>query len=404
MIKKTSLLFAILVLIFSSCAREETQTAAKPVVSESPSRIDNYKIGVILPLTGKYSIYGESTLHGIECAAGIYSPCESKIKAQLIIKDDAGLADRAVLAVEDLVKNEHVSVIIGPLSSASIEAAAKKAQELGVPLISLSQREGISQIGDNIFSVALTAQSQVNEIVNYAVKVKKLKSFAVVYPMTASGETYKNLFTNAIAKTNGKIVFSEAYGETTLDFGSIFRKQKQKFDAIFLPDSYRAVGYITSTMLLEGFEGVQLLGISRWNNSELIERGGDALQGAVFVDGFFDSGKEAEVQRFVSSFNQVYKINPTILEAQGYDACTLASKALLSTGGAHPLDVKNALMTQPETEGATGQIGFDSNREIIRRLFLLTVKESNIVELQNPNFTPIKRDKYGTPIPQETTP
>lgn len=398
----------IMLLIFISlsisCGRTGTTTS---ITKLEFHRGDNYKIGVILPLSGRYSIYGESTLNGIECAVGIFPPCEGPIKAELIIKDDKGLSDIAALAVEELMKKEKVSVIIGPLSSSSIEAAAQKAQELGIPLISLSQKEEITQMGDFAFSVAMTAKSQVKEIVNWAINTKKLKTFAVLYPMTPFGTVYKQLFTEAVRNSNGKIVLSEGYSETTLDFGDIFKKSNAKFDALFIPDSYRAVGYLSSAMLLEGIEGVQLLGISRWNNKEIVERGGKALQGAVFVDGFFDSSKASSVQKFVSMFKQAYKINPTILEAQGFDAARLAAKALQSTGGAHPVDVRNALAVSPDVNGSTGETGFDQNREVIKRMFLLTVKDEYIVELEVAGRIPVPKDKYGDPIenkPENKTP
>jgi ABC-type branched-subunit amino acid transport system substrate-binding protein len=381
----------------SSCAKKETSTAEKPSAQKGYTG-DNYKIGVILPLTGKYAPYGEATLHGVECSAGIFSPCDSPTKVELIIRDDAGLPDRAALAVEDLAKNENVSVIVGPLSSSSIDTAAQKAQELGVPLISLSQKEGITSVGDNIFSTALTAALQVNEVVNWAVNKKKLKKFAVVYPMNAFGETYKKLFTEAVKSAGGKIVLSTGYGEATYDFANLLEGKKEKFDALFIPDSYRAVGFVASSLSSEDLDGTQLLGINRWNNPELVERGGDYLQGAVFVDGFFENGDSAATQNFTSAFEQAYGIKPTVLEAQSFDAERLAAKALQSTGGEHPLDVKTALATLPEVEGSTGPVSFDSNREAIKHLFLLSVKGDKIVEISDgsPRSTP--KGKYGEPI------
>ena len=67
------------------------------------------------------------------------------------------------------------------------------------------------------------------------------------------------------------------------------------------------------------------------------------------------------------------------------------------TGGEHAADMKQTLQTLPDVEGSTGQIGFDSNREIIRKLFLLTVADGKISELGSVGG-PAKKDKYGDPI------
>src|SRR3990167_6162807 len=158
-------LILICCLLSFACARKNVSTATDVTPANQTYRGENYKIGVVLPLTGKYAIYGESALHGIECGFGIFPPCDSQYEIELIIKDDVGDPLLAAQAVEALVNDDNVNIIIGPLSSSSIDAAALKAQELGIPLISLSQKEGIPSIGDNIFSVALTAASQVNAIV-----------------------------------------------------------------------------------------------------------------------------------------------------------------------------------------------------------------------------------------------
>lgn len=387
--------FIILVALTAlSCARTDVATSETPVAAKPAYSGDNYKIGVILPLSGKYSVYGESSLHGIECAVGIFPPCEGLMNAELVIKDDEGLPEKAAAAVEELVRRDKVSVIIGPLSSSTIEAAAAKAQELQVPLISLSQKEGIAQIGDNIFSTALTSALQVNQIVDWAVGKKKIKNFAIVYPNNPYGQLYNGLFTEAVKNAGGRVVFVDKYGANTTDIGGIFRKSAQKYDAIFLPDSYKAVAYIASVMAMEGIEGVQLLGINRWNNEALIEQGGDLIQGAVFVDGFFTKNANRDTQRFISGFEQAYDLKPTILEAQAYDAARLASKALMSTGGEHAVDVKAALSSIPDTEGSTGPVGFNSQREAIKKLFLLTVQDDQIVELEGAAPAP-KKDKYG---------
>ena len=63
-----------------------------------------FKVGVILPLSGRFSLYGNSTLHGIQCAAGLTPPCTSPYTIELIVKDSAGNAAVAEQAVDALAK------------------------------------------------------------------------------------------------------------------------------------------------------------------------------------------------------------------------------------------------------------------------------------------------------------
>jgi peptide subunit release factor 1 (eRF1) len=72
---------------------------------------------------------GYSDEHGIEL---LVEASSDLLKEQEITKEKA---------VEELVKKEKVIAIIGPLLSMNVEKAARKAQQLKVPLITLSQKE-----------------------------------------------------------------------------------------------------------------------------------------------------------------------------------------------------------------------------------------------------------------------
>lgn len=142
------------------------------------------RIGVILPLSGKYQIYGANTLKGMECAASAKPGCEGLSNIELVVRDDKGEAEAAVQAVEDLVNNEKVSAIIGPLSSTSAMAAAQKANELQVVMLSLAQKDGIAEIGDSIFRFSLTPEEQVRALLAYAAGQKILSSSEFFIPTT----------------------------------------------------------------------------------------------------------------------------------------------------------------------------------------------------------------------------
>ncbi|MGD8986465.1 MAG: ABC transporter substrate-binding protein, partial [Desulfobacteraceae bacterium] len=92
-------------------------------------------VGCLLPLSGPFAIYGQEVLNGIQLGMGIWTESEGYQGLELVIKDTGGETENAVLAVEELAKEEKVMAIIGPLVSTPTLAAARKAQELGVPII-----------------------------------------------------------------------------------------------------------------------------------------------------------------------------------------------------------------------------------------------------------------------------
>lgn len=399
-------------IMLAHCATSQQGSSGTAPISKTKG---SYKIGVVLPLSGKYKIYGESALHGIECAAGVVQPCTSPLHVELVVKDSKGDPATAVTAVEELVGQDKVIAIIGPLMSKEVEPAAQKAQELKVPLVSLSQKDGVTEIGDYIFRVALNSSSQVQTLVNYAVKQKGLKRFGILYPRNTYGETFRAEFVETVTTAGGEVVTEKTYGEEVVNIVDATQKPQSGLstdgtyhgpgergaaatggaevvtakpriptisgvDAVFIPDSYRAVVNIMKYGTPSAFQGMQLLGTNRWNEMGLLDVA-PQVEGAVFVDGFFAQSLDVGVQQFVETFRQAYQITPTIIEAQSFDAGRLVLKAV-ENGGRRPGSMRSALAKLSNVKGLTGRISFSAARDAQKQLVLLTVSNGSIVELR----------------------
>ncbi len=408
------------VVLLSHCAT--TQSGGTQASEPTKKVKGNYKIGVVLPLSGKYKLYGESVLHGIECAAGVVQPCTSSLHVELVVKDSHGDPATAVTAVEELAKQDQVIAILGPLMSKEVEPAAQKAQELKIPLVSLSQKDGVTDTGDYVFRVSLSTHSQVQTLVDYAVRQKGYKRFGIMYPRNPYGETFRAAFSDAVTKAGGQVVAEKIYGEEVVNIVDATAQQQhdgiQKpksglstdgtyhgpgakggeevgsgvvsarpripaisgVEVVFIPDSYRAVTNIIKYSNPTAFSGVQLLGTNRWNESGLLDIG-TPINGAVFVDGFFAQSQDIGIQQFVDTFRQAYQLTPTILEAQGFDAARLVMKSI-ENGGRKPSSVRNELAKLSNVKGLTGRMSFGTNRDAQKQLVLLTVSGGNIIELR----------------------
>jgi ABC-type branched-subunit amino acid transport system substrate-binding protein len=86
---------------------------------------------VLLPLTGKYKAFGEAVMRGI--SLGLKGS-----DVELVVKDTQGDGTRAATAVEELVFNDGAVAAIGPLFIEDSKRAALVAQDLGLPLLTLT--------------------------------------------------------------------------------------------------------------------------------------------------------------------------------------------------------------------------------------------------------------------------
>ena len=389
----------------SAYPKHEYYGSARVLMSELGGAVGDaagVKVGVLLPLSGKYAVYGESALHGVECAAGVYEPCIGPAGLRMVIRDSEGALGGAAGAVDELAA-EGVVAIVGPLSSANAVEAASRAQQLGIPMISISQREGVAEVGDFVFRNSVSDVSEMSTLADYAVNKMRLNRFFIVYPPSRKGTEYRALFTEAVKSLGGKVVggqsFSAAEGRVVDELRGRYLAEQQmatqegtgagepmidlssagEFDALFVPDSIGVAAYVTQRMSLSASGSArkfQLLGISRWDDQKLV--GSSGIGSAVFVDSFYKGAPDEHVAGFVSRFKQAYGIEPTMLEALGYDSMRIIISAVQEKGAVRRDSVRDAIVRTANFPGVTGKTGFDSQGNAKKDLWVLKIREGRI--------------------------
>ncbi|CAG0964485.1 partial Penicillin-binding protein activator LpoA, partial [Gammaproteobacteria bacterium] len=315
-----------------------------------------------------------------------------------VVVKDAG-ADQSSIdgAISSLASDARVVGVVGPLLSSTAVEAASSGQRLRIPVITLSQKEGVTSAGDFVFRNFLTPEDQARALADYAAR-KGQKRFAVLYPQTNYGVELVKYFEMAVKELGGSVVRQAAYAPGTADFSAevkrVFgvkatekmdgrRKVREytptvKVDALFLPDSYESVALIAPYLDYYSIKGVQLLGSNGWNSPRLPELAGKAVEGAVFVDGFYAGSSRPAAEEFTRRFMEEYGKEPGVLSAQAYDAARMLMAA--SGEGADREAAAARLRELKGFRGATGSISFNARREAQKGLFFLTVEGGRIVE------------------------
>ena len=377
---------------YGSLAKELSESIPLPPKAK-------YTVGVILPLSGVHQPFGDKVLQGIQLAIKEFESPGKNPLISLSIRDSKGSPWEAEKAVEELVTKEKVIAIIGPLLSSTSERAAKKAQQMKVPLLTFSQRE---MKGDFLFQNSLTPSDQVQTLVAYATKELNLKTFAVFYPNSPYGLYLKNLFAQEVPRKGGKISGVVVYQEDQTDFsqeikgffkieplqGSDGKRKKDdeykslhSVDGIFIPDTHDRVAMILSQMFFYDVKGT-FLGTNSWNGPSLISTAGKAAEGAIFVDAFFKKDSSPLVTHFVQEFRKTYQRDPEILEALGYDGAKFLKDILQSKSVSSPLQFKEELWQVQNFQGVSGLKGFGEDGKAIRTLSILKVNKGQIEKVE----------------------
>ncbi len=383
---------------------------------DSRRRVDPYTIGTILPITGRQSREAYKTMRGLQLGLGIYGPDRSQFK--LAVVDSEGTPEGARRAVERLVTEDSVIAIVGSLLSREASAVASKTEELGVPSIALSQKAGLTETGTYIFRNAVTSAMQVRELVRLAMEQLGLKRFAILYPNDTYGIEYANLFWDEVLARGGTIAGAQIYNPSETDFrGPIkrlvgtyyvedrkieyqarvrdwFKKQKKvsarqtppddllppiaDFDALFIPDTPKAIGQIGPMLAYQGVSDVRLLGTNLWNSSDLVRRGQKTVEKAVFIDTNIVNDPEFKNSKFFKDFTKTFGEEPGLFEAQGYEVGVILRQSI-SGGERSRLGLAESLSGIKQIQGVNGPMSMNEQREFVRPLTAFTVKDASIV-------------------------
>lgn len=359
----------------------ELTKEAKDILTELEEGLEVVTIGCILPLSGKLAPYGERVLRGIKLAENLFQQNPGETSLRLIVKDSKGDPETGMQAVADLVE-EGAMVILGPLGRLEAMAVAKKAQESGIPIITLTQREGITEVGDFVFRDFLRPDLQIEALVDYAINSLGLMGYAILYPDNSYGNMYKDLFVNAVKKTGGTIVGMEHYSDDLTDFQEIIRRLDATFcEAVFIPDTYEKIALIAPQFVYCDVQDVRILGTNLWNNQKLVDIANEHLQGALFVDSFFKNSPSPIIQRFVENFYLTFWEEPQFLEAQGYDAMQILLHIIKGHTPKSRSELKDALHNIKDFPGVTGTTSFTKTGDVEKQLFVLGIQGKRIIQL-----------------------
>ena len=160
---------------------------------------EGIKIGCLLPLSGKYAMFGQRALKGIQVALSRLIPRYGD-KIHLIIRDTSSDNGAALQAMQELI-SARVMGVVGPMVTARTIAGV--AQARGIPIIAMTQREEIAQSGEYVFTNFITPAMQVQSLISHAMIHLGVKQFAVLYPRDKYGIGFMRLFCDKVEEMGG---------------------------------------------------------------------------------------------------------------------------------------------------------------------------------------------------------
>ena len=311
------------------------------------------KIGGLFAVTGPASFLGEPEKKTLEM---LVKETNDKggingMKLEAVIYDTTGDATKAVQLATKLIKDDKVSVIIGPSTTGESMAVLQVADKEKIPLVSCAAGIKITDpIKHWVFKTPANDHVAAEKILNYMTKQKQ-KSIALLTVTDGFGSSGREQI-KTLAKQRGfTVVADEVYGPKDTDMTAQLTKIRGiKPDAIICWGTNPGPAVITKNVKQLGLK-VPLYMSHGVASKKFIElAGADAAEGVMLPAGklaIYDVLPKNDPQyKLLKEYDQAYKksygIEASTFGGYAYDAFLLVASAIRKAGST-PEQIRNGI-------------------------------------------------------------
>ncbi len=365
----------------SSGAPASSGAAANSAAAAASGTI---KVGVMGPLTGGNSVYGQAVVNGaclylkqVNAKGGINGK-----QIEIISEDEQGDATQAVTVFTKMC-DEGITALIGDVTTEPTLAVAAESADYNMPMVTASATaEAVTYdaetgtVNANVFRTTFTDPFQGKKMADYAYEKLGYRKAAVIFKKGSDyNEGLAENFVKEFEILGGTVVAQENYSEGDVDFKtqltSILGKDPE---VVFCPNYYEEVGQILAQAESVGLT-VPFLGGDGW----------DGLEGYATANQLKDSYFCANYAKGSSTdFESAYKAEygaeyPNGFAPLGYDAAMTicygleAAEAQGLTAGTD--EYKQAVIdaiANGTINGITGTFTFDEHHDPVKSTAILT--------------------------------
>ncbi len=363
--KKIFLLLAALTLSLSACEFRSNETV---------------RIGILPYLQGNGDTIATSGTPSLNAArlavdeinaAGGVLVNGQRASVELVVVPVENDAEKVKTGVARLIRDEHVSAIVGPQYSGDAIAAAELAERSGIPLITGTATNPQVTTGRKfVFRIPFNDEFQGLALASFAYSDLQARRVGVMY---AADDTYSSglaqYFINAMQASGARVVQVETFESGNVNIQpQIDRLLAANPQLIFLP-VYPADAILQVGLLTRGGYAGYLLGGDGWDPVTLTHL--PAFNHTYASTAYSTKITYPENRLFVDNYQRVYGNLPNDSAASVYDAFRLIFRAIEFENSAAPNDIQRGLYEMPVYNGVAGAIDFENSGDPAKPAYIL---------------------------------
>lgn len=340
-------------------------------------------IGSILPLSGKASQYGKWIQQALELAKDEINADGGINGKNLVIvyEDDQANPKLASSSMIKLVEVDKVPLVFGSWASSSVLAQAPIANKSNVVVMCQGISPKVRDAGDFIFRMLPDTSVYMQRLVPYVMKKVNPESALIMYVNNDFGLGLAQSAEKLLIEQGVKEVELQAFAQGETNFRTqLTIAREKKYEATFL-FSYAEAGHILKQAKELSYASA-FFASGTFENPNIITIAEDAANGTIYpyhVD--LDSSDEA-YQTFQKNHKARYGKSAEAFGILAYDGLKILAEGL-SKCGPDGACVRDFLYKLEDYKGVTGDISFDDHGDIVKKLFMKTVKDKKFVGLDH---------------------
>jgi branched-chain amino acid transport system substrate-binding protein len=295
------------------------------------------RIGILMPLTGAGSRYGQEQRVAVDMFLEKYSDLGAAGKLVPIIYDTRWSGTEAISVARKLIDSDQVAVVIGPMSSSESEVALPIANRMETPIITpTAAKAGIATANRPwAFGFATTADKLDGSLVKaWLEKHPSVKTVVILVDAkdAVSNSECTRVFPPALEALGVKVLDTISFQTGDIDFSAqITKANGLKPDGVVLCGLYTESAHVVKEIRRQGMTQPIVAGIAVMSDRFNSLAGADA-NGIMSVTDFFAGEQDPAIAAWSKEYEARFKNPPTNVGALTYDTLYLTRECIRQRG------------------------------------------------------------------------
>jgi branched-chain amino acid transport system substrate-binding protein len=350
---------------------------------------DVVKIGISIPLTGAgFNAVGRQVVAGARLYIAQHGSTVAGKRIELIVRDDAGVADTARRIVQEMIVNDKVHIVGGGITPTALAIGALVTQAKVATVVMVSGASVTVDRSPYMVRTSFTLGQSSAVMGEWAAKNGSKRVVTLVNDW-APGVEAETAFVERFTQGGGQIIEKLRVPLANPDFAPFLQRIRDNApDTAFIYFPGTQAGIFAKQFAERGLDksGIRIIGPGDLTDDDELNGLGDQMIGMVTAHHYAAAHDSALNKAYVEAFKKANNFRPNFISVGGYDAMHLIYAALKKTNGATGGDALIAAMKGMQWESPRGPMSIDPDtRDVVHNIYIRKVEKVG-GELHNVEF------------------